>query len=98
MAATGHEHGLRIRVFGDLASLEWRHEDPHHLRVRGIDGGTTVLAHAQFLQFSSIIPSSAFRFLSTVHLFTFLLYSHGGTPALRVPPYIGVNLRAFDEN
>lgn len=45
MAATGHEHGLRIRVFGDLASLEWRHEDPHHLRVRGIDGGTTVLAH-----------------------------------------------------
>ena len=32
MAATGNEHGLRLRVFGDLASLEWRHEDPHHLQ------------------------------------------------------------------
>ena len=44
MAATGHEHGLRIRVFGDKASLEWRHEDPQHLIVRDPDGGTTVLA------------------------------------------------------
>jgi predicted dehydrogenase len=45
MAATGHEHGLRIRVFGDDASLEWRHEDPQHLIVRGADGGSTTLAH-----------------------------------------------------
>ena len=44
MAATGNEHGLRIRVFGDIASLEWRHEDPHHLVVRDLDGGTTILA------------------------------------------------------
>ena len=44
MAATGHEHGLRIRVFGDDASLEWRHEDPQHLLVRDPDGGTTILA------------------------------------------------------
>jgi predicted dehydrogenase len=45
MAATGNEHGLRIRVFGDLASLEWRHEDPHHLFVHDQHGGTTILAH-----------------------------------------------------
>jgi predicted dehydrogenase len=44
MAATGHEHGLRIRVFGDDASLEWRHEDPQHLIVRDPGGGTTILA------------------------------------------------------
>lgn len=44
MAATGHEHGLRIRVFGDDASLEWRHEDPQHLVVRGPEGGATILA------------------------------------------------------
>ncbi len=44
MAATGHEHGLRIRVFGDDASLEWRHEDPQHLTVRNPDGGSTILA------------------------------------------------------
>jgi predicted dehydrogenase len=44
MAATGHEHGLRIRVFGDHASLEWRHEDPQHLIVRDPAGGMTILA------------------------------------------------------
>jgi predicted dehydrogenase len=44
MAATGHEHGLRIRVFGDDASLEWRHEDPQHLIVRDPGGGATILA------------------------------------------------------
>lgn len=43
MAATGHAHGLRIRVFGDRAGLEWRHEDPHHLRVEYVDGTVTVL-------------------------------------------------------
>jgi len=45
MAATGQEHGLRIRVFGDDASLEWHHEDPQHLTVRHPDGGATILAH-----------------------------------------------------
>ncbi|HVQ52279.1 MAG TPA: Gfo/Idh/MocA family oxidoreductase [Mycobacterium sp.] len=44
MAATGHEHGLRLRVFGDDASLEWRHEDPQHLIVRDPGGGATILA------------------------------------------------------
>jgi predicted dehydrogenase len=45
MAATGHEHGLNIRVFGDDASLHWRQEDPHHLIVRDPDGGGAILAH-----------------------------------------------------
>lgn len=44
MAATGHNHGLRIRVFGELASIEWQHEDPHHLTVQFLDGETRVLA------------------------------------------------------
>lgn len=44
MAATGHEHGLNIRVFGDDGSLQWRHEDPQHLFVRDPGGGTTILA------------------------------------------------------
>jgi predicted dehydrogenase len=42
MAATGQEHGLRIRVFGDKASLEWQHEDPHHLTIRH-DGGPVAI-------------------------------------------------------
>lgn len=45
MAATGHNHGLRIRVFGDKASLEWQHEDPHHLVVQDVVGETRILTH-----------------------------------------------------
>lgn len=44
MAATGQEHGLRLRVFGETASLEWRHEDPCHLAVRYLDGSARILA------------------------------------------------------
>jgi predicted dehydrogenase len=44
MAATGHAHGLRLRVFGDRASLEWHHEDPHHLVLRDVDGASTTLS------------------------------------------------------
>ena len=44
MAATGHNHGLRIRVYGSQASLEWQHEDPHHLTIRTLEGETRVLS------------------------------------------------------
>jgi predicted dehydrogenase len=43
MAATGNEHGLRLRVFGEDAALEWRHEDPQHLVIRDRDGAATTL-------------------------------------------------------
>ena len=45
MVATGHNHGLRIRVFGDQGSLEWQHEDPHHLYVQDLVGETRILTH-----------------------------------------------------
>ncbi|MCA4134352.1 Gfo/Idh/MocA family protein [Arthrobacter sp. M4] len=45
MAATGHNHGLRIRVYGSEGSFEWQHEDPHHLKVQDLAGATTVLTH-----------------------------------------------------
>lgn len=44
MAATGHNHGLRIRVYGSKASIEWVHEDPNHLAVRALDGETRILS------------------------------------------------------
>ena len=44
MVAAGAEHGLRIRAFGENGSLEWRHEDPHHLIVRPLDGGERLLS------------------------------------------------------
>ncbi|WP_426005511.1 Gfo/Idh/MocA family protein [Paenarthrobacter sp. NyZ202] len=45
MAATGHNHGLRIRVYGEKGSLEWQHEDPHHLKVQDLAGAATILTH-----------------------------------------------------
>ncbi len=45
MAATGHNHGLRIRVFGDKGGLEWQHEDPHHLLVQDVVGESRILTH-----------------------------------------------------
>lgn len=33
-AATGTQHGLAIRVYGDEAALEWREEDAEYLRLR----------------------------------------------------------------
>jgi predicted dehydrogenase len=38
MVATGHLHGLRIRVYGEKGSLEWVQEHPNELALRPIDG------------------------------------------------------------
>lgn len=32
--ATGHENGLRLRVYGDRAALEWHQESPNELHLR----------------------------------------------------------------
>lgn len=36
--ATGEGNGLRIRVYGEKASLHWAQEDPNRLRVKHLDG------------------------------------------------------------
>ena len=36
--ATGEGNGLRLRVYGDKASLAWAQEDPNRLHLRYIDG------------------------------------------------------------
>ena len=45
MAATGNEHGLRIRVFGSKASLEWSQDDYMHLTLRYLGGRRVVYTH-----------------------------------------------------
>lgn len=57
MAATGAEHGLRIRVVGSKATLEWCHENPHHLRVSYPGGRHEILA-----QGGSVLSNDAERF------------------------------------
>lgn len=39
----GHENDLRLRVFGERGTLEWRQEDPNHLLHSPIDGPRTIL-------------------------------------------------------
>lgn len=44
MVATGHLHGLRIRVYGEKASLEWVQEQPESLLLRPADGPHQILS------------------------------------------------------
>ncbi len=36
--ATGEGNGLRLRVYGEKGSIDWRQEDPNRLRVKWLDG------------------------------------------------------------
>ena len=44
MVATGQMHGLRIRVYGEKASLEWVQEHPNDLLLRPVDGSYQTLS------------------------------------------------------
>ncbi len=35
--AAGEGNGLRLRIYGEVGSLEWRQEDPNRLRVKWLD-------------------------------------------------------------
>ena len=36
--AAGEGNGLRLRVYGEAGSLDWRQEDPNRLRIKWLDG------------------------------------------------------------
>ena len=36
--AAGERNGLRLRVYGDKGSIDWRQEDPNRLHVKWLDG------------------------------------------------------------
>jgi len=36
--AAGEGNGLRLRVYGEKGSLDWKQEDPNRLRVKSLDG------------------------------------------------------------
>jgi predicted dehydrogenase len=35
--AAGEDNGMRLRVYGENGSIDWRQEDPNRLRVRWLD-------------------------------------------------------------
>ncbi len=60
--AIGHDNGLRIRVYGSKASLEWCQENPNYCRVSYLDRPSQVLSrgrdkmHPQAQAFSRVPP------------------------------------------
>lgn len=46
-AAAGTHCGLRIRAFGDLASLEWNQEDPEYLHFKPFDAPAQLLTRGE---------------------------------------------------
>jgi predicted dehydrogenase len=45
--AIGHDNGLRVRVYGTKASLEFLQEEPNHLYVRYLGGPETILSRGR---------------------------------------------------
>jgi predicted dehydrogenase len=44
--AVGHENGLRLRVYGETAGLEWRQEEPNALRVSRLGEAPRIVTRA----------------------------------------------------
>ncbi len=45
--AVGNDNGLRIRVYGTKASIEWTQENPNYLKVSYLDKGTEMLSRGR---------------------------------------------------
>jgi predicted dehydrogenase len=44
--ATGEGNGLRLRVYGENGSIDWKQEDPNRLKVKWLDGREEILQAA----------------------------------------------------
>lgn len=53
--AVGCDNGLRIRIYGSKASLEWRQEDPNYLRVSHLDKPMEILSRGR----AALYPEAA---------------------------------------
>jgi predicted dehydrogenase len=42
--AIGHDNDLRLRIFGDKGGVDWRQEEPNHLKLTYLNGPTQVLS------------------------------------------------------
>ena len=96
MAATGHNHGLRIRVFGDQRSLEWQHEDPHHLTVQDLAGETRILTEGM-----STLSKDASRLLEWVLAILRAFSRHSVTSTATSPMssrHVATERQAISEN
>jgi predicted dehydrogenase len=59
--ATGNQHGLSFRIFGDKASLEWREENSEYLHLRPLSGPEQLLRAGQDGTSDFVKRSARFR-------------------------------------
>jgi predicted dehydrogenase len=59
--ATGTQHGLSLRLYGEDAALEWREEDAEYLRFRPLRGPETILRSGQEGTSDFVARSARFR-------------------------------------
>jgi predicted dehydrogenase len=59
--AAGQRNGLRLRVYGEKAGLDWCQEDPNRLIISSLDGSTKVLPGASNSAALSDASRSVFR-------------------------------------
>jgi predicted dehydrogenase len=45
--AVGHDNGLRVRIYGSKASIEWAQEDPNYLKISYLDKPTEKLSRGR---------------------------------------------------
>ena len=45
--AVGHDNGLRVRIYGTKASLEWAQEDPNYARISFLDKPTEIISRGR---------------------------------------------------
>ena len=59
--ATGSQHGLSFRVYGEEASIEWREEDAEFLRIKPLHGPETIHRSGQDGTSAFVARSARFR-------------------------------------
>lgn len=59
--ATGTQHGLGFRIYGDQAGVEWREEDPEFLRFRPLRGPEQIMRSGQEGTSDFVARSARFR-------------------------------------
>ncbi len=91
--AVGSDNGLRVRIFGSKASIEWAQEDPNYLKVSYIDKPTQILSRGRdelyslaqgFSRIPSGHPEGYFEAFANIYksYVSYLLKKKQGAPLL----------------
>jgi predicted dehydrogenase len=102
--ATGTQHGLSFRIYGDKASVEWREEDAEYLRFRPLRGPEVSYRVGQEGTSEFVSRSSRFRpghpegyILAFANLYAETAFAIGAVNAGRSPGPWLENLPGIDD-